>query len=131
MQVKDVTFTNTIIGSLCIALSQLLFATNDALLQLSHLKITQFVLFRYVGQLIIAVIWWIFFKPKSVKNWYGDKPYITVEGQKQLIMRHRTFHLCMVLLLICICISYTAQYKIYGGSNVITHSSAGSAECLL
>ena len=67
---------NTIIGSLCIAFGQLLFATNEAILKLSSLKESQLLFGRFGIQFIIAIFWWIFKKPSNAINWYGDKPHI-------------------------------------------------------
>ena len=68
---------NTAIGSGCVAMGQLLFATNDAIIKLSSMKESQLLIGRFGVQLLIAVSWWIFKKPESASNWYGDRPYIT------------------------------------------------------
>eukprot|EP01084_Bolivina_argentea_P314771 545233_1 len=67
---------NTIIGSICIAFGQLLFATNDAIIKLSNMKESQLLIGRFGIQFMIAIFWWVLYKPKNVTNWYGDKPYI-------------------------------------------------------
>eukprot|EP01084_Bolivina_argentea_P117838 209193_1 len=73
LKTKDI-----LIGSSCVAISQLLYGVMEVTLKLSNLKITQIMAGRYATQLILACIWWNVNKPKQEKihNWYGDKPYV-------------------------------------------------------
>ena len=76
MTIIDGNLRDTIIGSLCIALSQLLFASNDVIIKISNLKISQLLISKYIIQLTIAILWWMIKRPSGNTNWYGDKPYI-------------------------------------------------------
>ena len=69
-------FRETMIGSVCVFLGQLLFATNDAIIKLSGMKISQLLIGRFTICILIAVAWWLIKKPSTVNNWYGDEPYI-------------------------------------------------------
>eukprot|EP01084_Bolivina_argentea_P198010 339201_1 len=68
----------TILGSLSVVFSMLLFNTSDAIVKLSHLSVSQLTFGRFLIQFLIAVLWWNICKPSGqyVNNWYGDKPYI-------------------------------------------------------
>eukprot|EP01084_Bolivina_argentea_P105773 189419_1 len=70
------TLKNTIIGSFCVLLSELCFATNDAIVKLSNLTICQLMVGRFSVQFVIAILWWNFKQPVKTINWYGDHPYI-------------------------------------------------------
>eukprot|EP01084_Bolivina_argentea_P029871 55422_1 len=83
-----------IIGSICIAISQILSGLNEVVVKASNLTITQLLMCRFFIQFIIASLWWKIKKPTNplifnstpitndinnsttVKNWYGDSPYI-------------------------------------------------------
>ena len=71
-------FRDIMIGSLCVALGQVCFAVNDVLIKLSKLNLSQVMIGKLMSQFIIAVVWWICFRPKNYqkKNWYGDQPFI-------------------------------------------------------
>ena len=62
---------NTILGSLCIAMGEICFATSDSLVKISGLKESQLLYCRFGIQLIIAISWWNIKKPTTVIKWYG------------------------------------------------------------
>ena len=72
----DNTFRETMKGSAYVFLGQLLFATNDAIIKLSGMKISQLMIGRFTVCLLIAITWWLIKKPSTVNNWYGDQPHI-------------------------------------------------------
>ena len=65
-----------IVGSLYVAFGQVLFATNDIIVSLTDLNISQLVIGRYTIQFLIAILWWTFNQPSNTINWYGDHPNI-------------------------------------------------------
>eukprot|EP01084_Bolivina_argentea_P165165 286993_1 len=67
---------NNLIGGVCILIAAVLFETNEAIIKLSNLTVTQLLFGRFVIQFIIAILWWIVNKPENHQNWYGDQPYI-------------------------------------------------------
>ena len=73
-------FKDIVIGSVCVTIGQLFFATNDSIvkycIEFNGLKESQLLLGRFGIQFIIAIIWWIAKKPPKSHNWYGDQPYI-------------------------------------------------------
>eukprot|EP01083_Nonionella_stella_P040870 110823_1 len=69
-------FRDTMIGAGCVALGQLLFATNDSMVKFCGLKESQLLFGRFFIQFVIAVIWWVVAKPKTCTHWYGDDPFI-------------------------------------------------------
>eukprot|EP01083_Nonionella_stella_P289029 983628_1 len=81
----------TLIGSACVFFGQTLFATNDALVKFSKLKVDQLLFFRFTIQFVIAVAWWFVAKPKRCTHWYGDTPYIA-----NIWIRGFSFSLCMI-----------------------------------
>ena len=87
------TFRATMMGSICVFIGQLLFATNDAIIKLSNVKISQLLVGRSTVCIIIAVLWWLIKKPSTVKNWYGDHPYI-----KNIWIRGITYSIMFICL---------------------------------
>ena len=67
---------NILLGSLCVALSQLFFSGNDVFVKLSNLPESQLLIGRFSLQLLFATIWWNVKQPLNTINWYGDKPHI-------------------------------------------------------
>ena len=66
-----------------IIIANLLFTTNDALVQISKLKVSQLVFSRFICQFLFATIWWIFNRPYGYSTFYGD-------SKKQIIINY--FH---------------------------------------
>ena len=87
------TFRETMIGSACVFLGQLLFATNDAIIKLSGMKISQLMIGRFTICILIAVSWWKIKKPLTVNNWYGDQPYT-----KNIWIRGITYSITIICL---------------------------------
>ena len=71
---------NIILGSICVATAQVSFGFMEVLIKSTDIKIAQFMIARYVIQVILGIIWWNLFKPyqhsNKINNWYGDSPYI-------------------------------------------------------
>ena len=70
------TLKNTLIGATCVGIGTLGFATANAIVKLSGLKEAQLLYGRFGLQIMIAITWWIYKKPLTVTNWYGDEPFI-------------------------------------------------------
>ena len=55
-----------------IILANLFYTTNDALIQISKLKISQLVFTRFLCQLFFGITWWTFNRPYGYSRFYGD-----------------------------------------------------------
>ena len=73
---------NILIGSLCVALSQVTHGLMEVMVKASEMRIAQFVIARYIIELILASLWWKWKTPVHASsdnknmNWYRNFPYI-------------------------------------------------------
>ena len=69
-------FTKTMFGVFCLFFGCLSYSTNEAIVKLSNLTLSQLLFGRWTIQFSINILLWNIRKPDSVTNWYGDSPYI-------------------------------------------------------
>ena len=79
-------FKQILVGSICIAIGQLFFSTNEAIVKYSQLGISQALFGRFGGQFIIAVMWWIFMKPQESTIGMEINHISVIFGQEVLFM---------------------------------------------
>eukprot|EP01083_Nonionella_stella_P076002 206888_1 len=86
-------------GSICVALSQLLFGFTEVIVQSSDLKIAQYIIGEYTIRLIGVCTVWNTCKPRSVTNWFGDPPHVGNIWARGLlhITSFSTFYAIMLL----------------------------------